>query len=180
MSQLAKIVDDDKLLELSKRDEYLEIINQKPPKQWIKKHPLATGVYYIPIDKIELLLTKIFQRWYVEIIREGQLLNSIYTTIRLHYIDPITGEWLHQDGVGAVPIQVDKGSSASNLASIKHDAIMKGLPASESFAIKDAAEKIGKIFGRDLNRKDVVAFEGSYKTREDKKAERLEKLNESS
>jgi len=33
---------------------------------------------------------------------------------------------------------------------------MKALPAAESYAIKDAAEKLGQIFGSNLNRKDTV------------------------
>jgi len=41
---------------------------------------------------------------------------------------------------------------------------MTGLPAAESFAIKDAAEKIGRLFGKDLNRKDVAGFTPSYDT----------------
>jgi hypothetical protein len=35
---------------------------------------------------------------------------------------------------------------------------MMALPIAESYAIKDASEKIGKLFGRDLNRKDTMGF----------------------
>lgn len=41
---------------------------------------------------------------------------------------------------------------------------MKALPTAESYAIKDAAEKLGKLFGKDLNRKDELAFEAKYAT----------------
>ena len=37
-------------------------------------------------------------------------------------------------------------------------AIQMWAPSAESFAIKDAAEKLGKIFGKDLNRKDDIAY----------------------
>lgn len=149
-------------------DEFLQIVNQEPPAKFIKDHPMASGVKYIPIDKIELMLTKIFQSWYVEVLKTGQILNSIEVTIRLFYKHPVSQEWLHQDGVGAVPIQVDKGENASNLAAIKNNAIMLALPAAKSYAIKDAAENIGKVFGRDLNRKDTMAFSVSYATRQGK------------
>lgn len=33
------------------------------------------------------------------------------------------------------------------------------LPGAESYAIKDAAEKIGRVFGKDLNRKELMAYE---------------------
>lgn len=165
---LAKIVDEDSLVEFQKRDELLQVVNLNPPESFIKNHPLASGVKYLPIDKVELMLTKLFQQWRVEVLREGQLLNSVYVAVRLHYLDPIAKEWTSQDGLGAVQIQVDKGENASNLAAIKSDAIMKGLPAAESFAVKDAAEKIGKLFGRDLNRRDALDFTPSYATEEKK------------
>lgn len=166
---LAKIVGDISDLEtFVANDEFLQIVNQNPPAKFIKEHPLAKDVNYLPIDKVELMLTKVFQSWYVEVLKTGQLLNSIEVTVRLFYKHPITQEWLHQDGVGASPIQVDKGETASNLAAIKNNAIMLALPAAKSYAIKDAAENIGKVFGRDLNRKDTMAFTASYATRQGK------------
>jgi hypothetical protein len=162
---LVKIVGDEVQLEkLVQRDQFLQVVNTDPPAQWVKDHPIAKNIKYMPIERIELLLTRIFQEWRVEILREGQLANSIYVTVRLHYKDPIDGEWRWQDGTGAAPIKTDKGENASNMAAIKNDAVMTGLPAAESFAIKDAAEKIGRLFGKDLNRKDVAGFVPNYDT----------------
>lgn len=174
---LATIVDDGKLMEFVEIDKYLAVVNQAPPQQLVKDHPMAKGVKYVPIDKVEMMLTKLFQQWKVEVLREGQMLNSIYTTVRLHYKHPITGDWTYQDGVGAVPIQTDAGKSPSDLAAIKNDAIMKALPAAESYAIKDAAEKIGKVFGRDLNRKDTLDFKPSYNTDEVKRQQAQDNIN---
>lgn len=162
-SELAKIVDSESLVEFQRNDQFLEFINQEPNEAWLEDHPLAKGVKYLPIGKVELLLTKIFQHWRVEVLREGQLLNSIYCTVRLHYRHPITHEWEYQDGVAAVPAKTDSGAKASDMAAIKSDAVMTGLPAAKSFAIKDAADHIGKIFGRDINRKGNLIFNGSYK-----------------
>jgi len=61
-----------------------------------------------------------------------------------------------------VPIRVDKGKNASNLEFIKSDAISTGLPAAVSFEIKDAADRIGNIFGGNLNRKDTLEFKPMY------------------
>lgn len=174
--ELAKLIDSQELHQFKQMDDYLEIVNQEPPRGLVKDHPTASGVKYIPIDKIELMLTKIFQEWYVEIKETKQLLNSLSVTVRLHYKVPVTGEWRFQDGVGAVPIQVDKGKNASDLSAIKSNAIMLGLPSAESYAVKDAAEKIGSVFGGNLNRKDTIAFTPSYsvhvfRTDEDYKTE---------
>lgn len=187
MSKLVQIVGDEiQLTKLVQRDQFLEVMNTAPPAAWVKEHPTAKGVKYIPIERIELLLTRIFQEWHVEIKREGQLANSIFVTLRLHYKDPIDGEYRWQDGTGAAPIQTDAGKTAADLSAIKSNAIMLGLPAAESFALKDAAEKIGRIFGKDLNRKDVVGFTPNYDTRSAKikitkqKNKLKEQLNENS
>lgn len=139
------------------------LLNQPVPSKWVKDHPMAAGVKYLPIDKVEFMLTRIFQEWKVEVVNYAALFQSVSVHVRLHYKNPITGEWLYQDGLGAVAVQTDKGASAADLSKIKSDAIMKALPAAESYAIKDAAEKLGTIFGKNLNRKDAIAFEvGSY------------------
>ena len=41
---------------------------------------------------------------------------------------------------------------------------MKALPSAKSYALKDAAELLGDLFGKNLNRKDVLAFIGAYDT----------------
>lgn len=150
------------LAEAFKTDQLNLLLNQPTPADWIKDHPFAKGVRYIPIERVEFLLTKIFQEWSVEVLREGQMFNSVYVAIRLHYKNPLNGDWAYHDGLGAVGVQTDKGASASDLSSIKQDAIMKALPAAESYAIKDAAEKLGKLFGKDLNRKDTIGFTETY------------------
>ena len=164
--RITDLIDKRSLPKLVKRDDFLQLVNLDPPQKYVKEHPMAAGVKYLPIEIVETFLTKLFQEWRIEILREGQLANSIYTAVRLHYKDPITSEWQWQDGVGAVPIQTKKGFAASDLSAINNDAIMKGLPAAESFAVKDAAEKIGKIFGRDLNRRDAMTFAPTYGTDE--------------
>lgn len=145
-----------------KADQLNLLLNQPVPEKWVKDHPYAKGVRYIPIEKIEFLLTRIFQEWRVEILSEGQLFNSVYCKVRLHYKNPLDGIWSFHDGIGAVDVQTAKGESAADLSKIVANAVMKALPAAESYAIKDAAEKLGELFGKNLNRKDTMAFAGAY------------------
>src|SRR6188768_471480 len=145
-----------------KNDELSLLLNQPVPAKWVRDHPFAKGVQYLPIEKVEYLLKRIFQDYRVEVISREQLFNAIAVHVRLHYRNPVSGEWSFHDGLGAMSIQVDKGAAASDLSAIKHDAVMKALPAAESYAIKDAAEKLGAIFGANLNRKDVLEFTPSY------------------
>jgi hypothetical protein len=145
-----------------KNDQFNLLLNQPVPEAWVKDHPFAKNVKYLPIDKVEFLLTRIFQQWKIEVIKYSALFNSVSVHIRLHLLHPLTGEWFYHDGLGAVGVQTDKGASASDISAIKQDAIMKALPAAESYAIKDAAEKLGIFFGKNLNRKDTVGFSGAY------------------
>lgn len=156
--------DEAQLAEMVTLDKYLSIVNANPPKSFIQPHPTAKNVKYIPIDKIEWLLTRLYQKWHVEILREGTMFNSVFVVIRLHYFNPISKEWEQQEGVGAVGMQTSKGAAAADMNQILGDAVMKGLPAAESYAIKDAAEKIGRLFGKDLNRKDTYGFTPAYDT----------------
>lgn len=148
--------------EAFKNDQLNLLLNQPAHQSWIK-NPLS-GLPYLPIDKVEFLLTRIFQEWYPEVLNVQALFQSVAVTIRLHYKNPLTGEWAFKDGVGAAPVQTDKGASAADLAAIKSDAIQKALPAAKSYAIKDAAECFGALFGSNLNRKDTIMFAGAYNT----------------
>lgn len=145
-----------------KSDKLNLLLNVDPPKSWLKDHPVAKGVKYISIARIESNLTQIFQQWRAEVIEYKQMFNSVTCHVRLHYLNPVTGQWSFHDGLGAVSVQTEKGKSAADLSSIKNDAVMKALPAAKSFAIKDAAEHLGKLFGRDINRKDEVGFAPKY------------------
>jgi hypothetical protein len=182
-NKLIKLLDNESALAAVKRDEFLKLVNVNPPLEWIKEHPFARGVKYLPIERIEWLLTRLYQQWKVEVKETKQLMNSLTVTVRVHYRDPIDG-WMWQDGVGAVPAKTDKGAKASDMNAILSDAVQTGLPAAKSFAIKDATEHIGNIFGGDLNRKDKLGFVPSYGTPdvldeiEKKKAEMLEALKD--
>ena len=159
---LIQLISENRVVEARNQDKLKQILNIEPPSQWIMDHPFAKGVAYLPIDKVEILLDTIFQEWRPEIKSVTQLAQSIVCVARVHYRNPVTGEWSYADGVGAVPLKTDKGYSAADLAHIKSDAVQTGAPSAMSFAIKDAAEHLGKIFGRDLNRKNTVDFYGVY------------------
>lgn len=144
---------------LAKQNDLNVILNHPPKPEWVKDHPVAKKVKYIPIERVEYLLTSIFTKWSVEVKQIQLIANSVVVTIRLYFRNPITGEMEYQDGIGASPLQTDQGASATDWEKIKSDAVMKSAPAAESFAVKDAAEKIGNLFGKDLNRADKIMYD---------------------
>jgi hypothetical protein len=136
-----------------KVDNFNSILNQAPPKQWIK---LNKGIEYQPISRVKNSLMTIFQDydWAIKDVRI--VANSILVYGTLTVINPITGRASSKDGVGAVPVQLKSGSKTMDIENIIHDAIQKNAPSAESFAFKNAAAKFGKLFS---NGKSEVDFE---------------------
>lgn len=158
LPKVADLYKDEALMDAEKDGSLLLLVNCNPPSKWIQEHPI-TKTPYIPIEKIEFLLTKIFGRWWVEIKDSKLIANSVAVTVRLFYVNPISGNTEWQDGIGAQPLQTDKGFGATDFNAIKSSAVSMALPSAESYAVKDAAEKIGKLFGKDISRKSSMDYE---------------------
>jgi hypothetical protein len=160
MSNLPKINDiyTDKV-SIRKSDVYVTLLNQQPKLEWVKKHPFISGYKYLPIERIEYLLKTIFKRYRIEITGQGTSFNGVWVTVRVHYVHPITGEWDFHDGIGAAQLQTAKGTSPADLNNINNGALSMAFPMAKTIAIKDAADHFGKLFGADLNRKDVISYE---------------------
>jgi hypothetical protein len=155
----------------AEQNELNKVLNANPKPEWLRPHISAKRKYrdnkgnivegpalYMPIGITEYLLTAIFIRWWVEIKNISLIANSIVVTIRLHAQDPLTGDWMFQDGVGANPVHTSKGAGATEFDRILTAAVQMSAPAAESYAIKDAAEKFGRIFGSDVNRLDGMDY----------------------
>jgi len=160
MSNLPKIQDlySDKVA-IQKNDVYVTLMNQLPNVKWIKEHPFIKNYKYLPIERIEFLLKTIFKRYRIEITGQGQSFNGVWVTVRVHYLHPITGEWDFHDGIGASQLQTAKGTSPADLGNINNGALSMAFPMAKTIAIKDACDHFGKLFGADLNRKDIIAYD---------------------
>ncbi len=147
-------------LELAfKNDQFNALANLAPKNEWVKENKFAGNSKYLPIGVVETLMQKIFKKFRVEVLNTSTMFNAVCVTVRVHYWNGIDNTWDFHDGVGAMQIQTKSGASPADLQSINNNAVMMALPAAKSYAIKDACEHIGKLFGRDLNRKDTIAFE---------------------
>lgn len=146
-----------------KQNNLMVLLNQEPPKQWLVPHPMVKGHLYLPIERVEYILSRVFKKWWVDILSVQTIANSAVVTVRLNVIDPITKEVWHNDGVGAMAIQTDKGAGAMEWDKAKADGVMKAVPSAETYAIKDAADKFGKIFGKDVGRKVQIDYNSLLK-----------------
>ena len=144
--------------EAFKEDVLLTLLNQEPKKEWVKEHPFIRGYKYLPIDKIEFLLQKIFKKYRIEILREGTSFNGVYVCVRVWYKHPVSGEMEFHDGIGAAQLQTAKGTSPSDLININNGALSMAYPMAKTIAIKDACDHFGNLFGANLNRKDTLNY----------------------
>ena len=151
----------DNLPDVIRKDELMVFLNQEPKSEWVKEHPFIKGYKYLPIERIEYLLRYIFKTDYkIEVLKTGLLLNAVEVTVRVHFKDILTGEWMFYDGVGAQEIQTKQNSGHLQLdmSNINRGAITMALPIAKTIAIKDACDHFGIIFGANLNRKDYVEY----------------------
>lgn len=161
MSTLPKLADlhnIENLEQVFKEDMFNSLMNAEPKKDWIKQNKYAGNSNYIPIGIVETLLQKVFKTFTVEIIREGVMFNSVYVTARIHLKHPVSNEPFFIDGVGAAELQTKSGASPAEMDKINKGAVQMALPMAKSYAIKDAAEHLGRLFGRDLNRKETMSY----------------------
>lgn len=160
MSSLPKLQDLylDKV-KTQRNDVFITLMNQEPNKLWVKEHPFIRGYKYLPIERIEYLLKSIFKNYRIEITGQGQSFNGVWVTVRVHYVHPLTGEWSFHDGIGASQLQTAKGTSPADLANINNGALSMAFPMAKTIAIKDACDHFGRLFGADLNRKDLISYE---------------------
>jgi len=146
-------------IEIAGKSEGLNaILNVQPPPAWIKTHPFIADYRYLPIDKVEYLLRKIFKNYRIEVLREGTAFNGVFVVVRVHYLNPATGQLDWHDGIGACQLQTKKGTSPADLMNINNGALSMAFPIAKTVAIKDACDHFGNIFGANLNRKDTIPF----------------------
>jgi len=148
----------DNIAEAFKNEQLNLLLNQEPKKEWIKIHPFIKEYRYIPIDKIEFMLRKLFKRYRIEITGQGTAFNGVWVTVRVHYWSPVTNEYEYHDGIGACQLQTKKDTSPADLININNGALSMAFPIAKTVAIKDACDHFGKLFGSDLNRKDTIPF----------------------
>lgn len=134
-------------------------LNAKPSD--VKKHPIirvkingkVQAYEYVSIDTIYTMMNYFFAGfWRVEVLDDKVIANSITMRVRLHYYHPYMSCWMSQDGVGAAALQVNKGALATDISQIKTASVEMAYPKAETQAIKDAAKKLGKRFGSQLNK----------------------------
>lgn len=154
--QIIDLFSEEQLVEIKKHEDLNIYLTQAPPEKWVKTNKFANNSKYLPIDKVEWLLRKLFKMVSIEILNQGTAFNGVWVSVRVHYMHPVTNKMEFHDGIGACELQVKKDSSPADLANINKNALAMAFPIAKSYAIKDACHHFGDAFGANLNRQDVL------------------------
>jgi hypothetical protein len=146
--------------DMNRLQAFQKSLNAKP-KKVVTEQIGGSTFQHVPIASIEAGLKKYFFGLYkIEIVDYKMVVNEICVHVRISVFHPILREWLAYDGLAAVPVQQDAGKRVDEfMQTKKKDALHKNLPAAYAFAVKNAAKKIGAIFGSELNRKHEDSYQ---------------------
>lgn len=154
---LAKQMDKDLFIEI---EAFTQKLNVEPNKAWLQKTPDGKAEY-IPIGILENQLRQDFAGLLqFELKSERRELNEFIVVATIKVFHPVIKQWMSYDGIGSIPIMQDAESTLDNFNSTKKkNALGKNAPNAYAEAIKNAAKKIGKKYGADINRKFEDAYE---------------------
>ena len=102
------------------------------------------------------MLDAIFPGWSWERTNTQIMANSIVYEGILTVKNPHNSKEYKRAGAAAIPTQLSKGSQPMQIENIVTTAIQKNLPTAKSVALKNAAQSLGDLFGRSLNRDDEL------------------------
>ena len=171
-----------------------------PPRT--KKSPVgSSNLDYVPIYEIENKLDSLFGKfgWFWQTKDVSTNLNSVivFGAIWIRGTDGLFKEYM--SGVGAAPLQFDdywkrdaKGRILTvdqhpqkarelkyDAQAMKTNAFQIAAPSANSFALSNAAARIGRVFGRNLNGRDFpepAEVSGDVKKKANEKIEAINNL----
>jgi hypothetical protein len=110
-----------------------------------------------------------FGQWKTENFKWAAIANEVQGALELVCIHPVTGFEIRRTGAASIIIMVDRAPEnlagqernqwALNPSNKKPNALDMAFPKLKSECLKNAAQSLGKIFGRDLNRKNADKYQ---------------------
>lgn len=154
------------LIEATELEKFLMRLNREPNPSEIAKTPDGKASD-LPISYVEMTLDELyFGLWSTRNFTTKLISNEVVGELELEVIHPVTQKPIVRIGSAAIQIMVDKvpdGMSgqvrnqwALDPANKKPNALDMAYPKLKAECTKNAAKTLGKIFGRDLNRREKV------------------------
>jgi hypothetical protein len=132
----------------------------------------------LPISFVEMTLDELFLgQWGTRNFSSKLILNEVVGELELWCINPISGKEIVRVGAASIIIQVDALTKEQketmtkqqiNLHALspenkKSNALDLGYPKLKAECVKNAAQSLGKIFGRDVNRRKFDQYQPAFK-----------------
>lgn len=113
-----------------------------------------------------------FGLWSTENFKWSVIQNEVVGSLDLVVCHPVNGMMIRRIGAASIIIQVDKVPAdlvgkarnewALNASNKKSNALDLGFPKLKAECLKNAAQSLGKIFGRDLNRDKKIGQSDTF------------------
>ena len=147
---------------------FQQMLNGTPDVAGIEKTPDLKAQTLV-ISHVETTLDEMFfGHWRTENFKWERMANEVVGSIDLVVIHPISGYELRRSGAASIVIMVDRAPQnldkiernrwALNADNKKPNALDLAFPKLKTECIKNAALSLGKLFGRDLNRKNFDVY----------------------
>lgn len=149
---------------ISQLQDFQAKLNREPNDKELGKTPDGKA-RTVPISFIEMTLDEMFLgQWETSGPTYQQVFNEVVGSLVLTVWHPITGRSIRRVGFASVVITQDKDAQISDFTTTKKkNALDLSFPKLKSECIKNAAQSLGKVFGRDLNRKDSDTYQPIFK-----------------
>jgi len=149
---------------LIKIQKFTALQYKAPPQESIGSTPDGKAKT-VTIAHIETTLDELyFGQWSLTDCHYQREFNEVIGSGVLTVINPITGREIKRTGFAAIQITQDKDSTLADFNSTKKkNALDLSFPKLKAEILKNAAQSLGPIFGRDLNRKIQDNFNPLFK-----------------
>jgi len=149
---------------LIKIQKFTALQYRQPPAESLGQTPDGKAKT-VTIAHIETTLDELyFGQWSLTDCHYQREFNEVIGSGVLTVINPITGREIKRTGFAAIQITQDAGATLSNFNDTKKkNALDLSFPKLKAEILKNAAQSLGPIFGRDLNRKITDGFNPLFK-----------------
>lgn len=138
---------------------FQEKLNREPDPREFQPTPDGKA-RTLPISFVEMTLDELYLgQWETTEPKYQQVFNEVIGTVELTVWHPITQRKITRAGWASVVIMQDKDATIADFNQTnKKNALDLSFPKLGAEALKNAAKSLGKIFGRDINRKEADVF----------------------
>lgn len=134
-------------------ERFQKALNAPPAATEVRENQ-HSGTKYLPVSFVEMTLDELFfGQWETTDFRWQVMGNEIVGSLTLRVMHPVSGIWISRTGAAAVMIRQKSGAKITDIDAKIANTLGMDFPHLRADCLTNAARSLGKLFGRDLNRK---------------------------